>query len=79
MFEDWFKIRGFLGIFISLIIAIFSFAIFVIPANNHINSSYEKNSFVMNSELNYCFPEPSKNQIIELKNKITKENIFPYF
>ena len=47
MFEDWFKIRGFLGIFISLIIAIFSFAIFLIPANNHINSSYEKNASPM--------------------------------
>lgn len=79
MFDDWLKIRGIWGAGISLIISIFSFFIFFVPANNIINEGYEKNSFEMNSELNYCFPEPSKEQVIELKNMGVSDDIFPYF
>lgn len=79
MFEDWLKIRGLWGISVSLIISIISFFIFFVPANNRINNAYDKNSFQMNSELEYCFPEPSKKQIEEFKKKGISNEIFPYY
>lgn len=75
----WKKNRAFVGILLSTITAFCAIIFFARPSVDAINESYKRNSLLMNSDMSFQIPSPSKNQLKTLEKQGIISDYFPYY
>lgn len=75
----WIKNRAFVGILCSIITAFCAILFFARPSVNAINESYNRCSLLMNSDMSFQIPSPSKNQLKALLKKGIISDYFSYY
>ena len=79
MIKYWVKNRLIFDFSISVILSLlFSFA-FVFSSNNNYQKIQNENSIYLNSNIDYQIPNPSINQLNEIKTKSFVDDVFGYY
>ena len=79
MTKYWFKNRLLLGIITGIILAVSYVFIFVYLPNNKVVSIKKDNIIYLNSEIDYQIPNPTKEQVDEIKSLNYVNDVFGYY
>ena len=79
MFKYWIKNRFLFDVITAIILSLLFCFAFVLPQHNKITRIEQENKIYLNSEIDYQIPNPSKDQLNEIRNKSFVSDTFGYY
>lgn len=79
MIKYWLKNRLIYDLIISVVMALLFCFAFVYQANDAYKKVKEDNSIYVNSEIDFQIPNPSVDQLIDIKNETFVDDVFGYY